>query len=374
MYVPAEPILTPRLLFGKEGSGCFLGDLDKSKVILFTSGRSAFWGALQTTLRLDAKDSIILLPAYLCNSLMAPLHSGNIKYRFYQVRKTLYPDLEDLIAKIDAGVRAILIIHYFGFPSFIEEVRNISRKYNLYLIEDCAHALFSKLGTRPLGAFGHLSIFSLRKSLPLPDGGALILNDKSLQCEKYLRQPDSKLLALKMAYLILKSVEAFTKCTPRTLLLQIEQLRLGFQKLDSNPIADYDYVISTISQRIMKNVFIEDIIAKRRKNFSFLLREAEELTWLKPIFSKLPPGVCPLGFPMLVERREYVRTYLLKRGIHVRAYWDVLPSEIEPDRFPDSKYLSDRIIVLPVHQNIHHCHLQKMIKVLRELELELRNG
>jgi len=54
-----------------------------------------------------------------------------------------------------------------------EAIRCVPRK-GLLLIEDCAQALLSKFGESPLGSFGDVAIFSIRKTLPVPDGGALV--------------------------------------------------------------------------------------------------------------------------------------------------------------------------------------------------------
>ena len=73
-----------------------------------------------------------------------------------------------------------MLIHYLGFPGPVQEVRALCQRRGLALIEDCAHALFSRLGDRSLGTFGDLAIFSPWKSLPLPDGGLLRVNDVRL--------------------------------------------------------------------------------------------------------------------------------------------------------------------------------------------------
>src|SRR5207245_6549749 len=68
----------------------------------------------------------------------------------------------------------LYLIHYVGFPGPVQELSVACRARRLLLIEDCAQALLSNCAERPLGSFGDVAIFSIRKTLPVPDGGALV--------------------------------------------------------------------------------------------------------------------------------------------------------------------------------------------------------
>src|SRR5205823_6634957 len=86
-------------------------------------------------------------------------------------------DLQDLSAKLRARPGPVLAIHYFGFGQpDIEPLAGLCRRAGVALIEDCAHALFSRHTGRELGEFAPLAVFSLRKTLPLLEGGALKMN------------------------------------------------------------------------------------------------------------------------------------------------------------------------------------------------------
>ena len=91
--------------------------------------------------------------------------------------------------KITRQTRAVLIIHYFGFPQPIHKIREICNKKDVLLIEDCAHALFSSHGEEAIGSEGDLAIFSLRKTLPLPEGGGLLINNPELEKPPELSPP-----------------------------------------------------------------------------------------------------------------------------------------------------------------------------------------
>ena len=76
-------------------------------------------------------------------------------------------DFDEIRDMITDQTKAIYLIHYLGFPGPVEELLELCKERNIYLIEDCALSLFSCVSDKPLGSYGHASIFSLYKSLPV---------------------------------------------------------------------------------------------------------------------------------------------------------------------------------------------------------------
>lgn len=83
--------------------------------------------------------------------------------------------------RIGSKTRAILVVHYAGYPVRIEHIRTIADRHGLMLIEDCAHALGAFYNEKPVGSFGDAAIFSFQaiKHMTTIDGGALVLRDRS---------------------------------------------------------------------------------------------------------------------------------------------------------------------------------------------------
>jgi len=76
--------------------------------------------------------------------------------------------------------KAIILVHLYGYPSKIEDIISISKKYDIPLIEDAAEALGSKYKNQPLGTFGDISIFSFNgnKIITTSSGGAILSKNK----------------------------------------------------------------------------------------------------------------------------------------------------------------------------------------------------
>jgi dTDP-4-amino-4,6-dideoxygalactose transaminase len=87
--------------------------------------------------------------------------------------------------KITKRTKAIWVTHLWGFAAEVDRLRKIADKHNIYLLEDCAHALMAKYKGRYLGNWGHIGTFSFNmgKQLPTGEGGMAILNDDRLAFE-----------------------------------------------------------------------------------------------------------------------------------------------------------------------------------------------
>ena len=90
--------------------------------------------------------------------------------------------------KITSRTRAIIPVHQFGTPAKMDEILNIARKRNIYVVEDAACALGARYKTTMCGAIGDLGCFSFhpRKIITTGEGGAIVTN--SLRRAKRLRQ------------------------------------------------------------------------------------------------------------------------------------------------------------------------------------------
>lgn len=82
-------------------------------------------------------------------------------------------------ALITPRTKAILVVHYAGFPARLAELRAIADEHGIALIEDAAHALGARYGDAGIGTIGDFGIFSLQaiKHMTTVDGGVLTLRD-----------------------------------------------------------------------------------------------------------------------------------------------------------------------------------------------------
>lgn len=96
-------------------------------------------------------------------------------------------DADKIEALITPKTKAIVVVHYAGIACDMDAIMELSKKYNLYVIEDAAQAIDSfyinKNGEKkPLGSIGHLAAFSFHetKNIIAGEGGLLVVNDENL--------------------------------------------------------------------------------------------------------------------------------------------------------------------------------------------------
>ena len=224
-----------------------------------------------------AKTDNVLVPSYHCGVDIESILTAGVAIVYYKVKEDLTVDMNDLLHKIDMNSRDVLITHYYGFPQPIEHLRRFCREKNLFLIEDCAHALFTSYKGKPLGTFGDVSIFSQRKSLPLPDGGALLINNPNIAPPSLTKKP-SQLVALKRTIGLLIGQLRNTG-NKDVLLIPLKIIKkiinnLFLKKFGKmyNTGMEYDIsmtqiMMSNISKRIMDGTQVEEVVQKRRVNF-----------------------------------------------------------------------------------------------------------
>jgi len=85
---------------------------------------------------------------------------------------------ESIEQKITPNVKAIIPVHFAGHPADMDKIMKIAAKYNLYVIEDCAHAHGSEYKGKRVGSIGHVGSFSFQssKNLCCGEGGAIVSN------------------------------------------------------------------------------------------------------------------------------------------------------------------------------------------------------
>ena len=133
-------------------------------------------------------DEVLCTPLT-CTASNWPVLANNMKIRWVDIdEKTLNMDLDDLERKISPKTKAIMLVHWGGYPNDLDRVKEIQNKCKeLYgfkpaVIEDCAHSMGSSYKGKLIGNHGNLCTFSLQaiKHITSVDGGVLLVPHKEL--------------------------------------------------------------------------------------------------------------------------------------------------------------------------------------------------
>ena len=97
-------------------------------------------------------------------------------------KKTGNINISKIKNKINKKTKAISVVHYLGIPVFMDKVIKLAKKFNLFVLEDCALALGTKYKNKHVGLHGDAGAFSFypAKHMTTAEGGMIILKNKKL--------------------------------------------------------------------------------------------------------------------------------------------------------------------------------------------------
>ncbi|HDY75933.1 MAG TPA: DegT/DnrJ/EryC1/StrS family aminotransferase [Candidatus Marinimicrobia bacterium] len=89
-------------------------------------------------------------------------------------------DPAKIAEKITSKTKAIMPVHFAGRPCNMDSILDLSRKYNLLIIEDAAHAIEASYHGRKVGTIGDLTAFSfyVTKNIVMGEGGIVTTNNQ----------------------------------------------------------------------------------------------------------------------------------------------------------------------------------------------------
>ena len=142
-------------------------------------------------LNIGPGDEVVVPSLTFVATANAVLYTG-AEVRFADIigSKELTISPESIEAAISPRTKAIMIMHYAGFPCRMPEIMDVARRYNLPVIEDAAHAPDASIEGKALGTWGDAGCFSFfsNKNLATGEGGMLVTNrDDIADAAKTLR-------------------------------------------------------------------------------------------------------------------------------------------------------------------------------------------
>lgn len=292
----------------------------------YASGRSALYHILRSV-----KVKCVWLPDYLCISVVEAVKKSGIKYLFYELDSNLDPKFETLSPD---EFDAVLLIDYFG----LKDLRPVENKIaSIYpytvIIEDDVQALFDFC--KPINPFVHFRFTSLRKSLPVPDGGLVNTKHRILTASQPNTFSQYKLRAGNLKY------NRTDGCDDSEYLSLFEK---GEDLIDEN----YGSIMSAESKSLFAACNISEFQLQRNRNAECLLNGLAEIG----VKSVIPvqEGKTPLFIPIYLDERNEVRKAMFQHNIFCPVHWplDGMPvkkgaemAEHELSLIVDQRYTAD---------------------------------
>ncbi|MFY0311271.1 DegT/DnrJ/EryC1/StrS family aminotransferase [Leisingera sp. D0M16] len=309
----------------------------------------------------------VLLPAWHCGSEADAVLAAGLRTGLYRLQADLSADLEDLRRQLQqGGTAAVYAIHYFGYPQPVEAVRALAEEFGAVLIEDLALGLFScgPDGT-PLGQKGDMSVFSLVKTLPLPDGGALWLRQaRPGALARLSPAPLRPVLAgfkgvLRRSVSAPPPVRAAAEAAPA-------QLEAWHPRAGIDP-ADMAGRIPLLTRLLLRLTDAGATRAAHRANYKALQEGVPRRAGMRPLLPDLPEGACPAFFPLFTPQADRVHAALQAAGIQSVRFWRQFHPAVDLSGHPEAQALKRSVLRLPVHPGLRPSDAARICEALHRV-------
>lgn len=340
--IPADRATLPSLLLPADRAGRY------SRQVLTNNGRTATIYLLRHCLPFGP-DDVLLLPDYLCLSILTAVEEAGVRYRFYRIGRDLSIDMESLDAQLamqgDGQAKGIYIIPYFGVPydaAIVRQLRAIREHTGIPIIEDITQTLLTADEARV--GFGDYLVGSTRKWFAMTDGGILAARDGAAFTDAPLE-------------------DAYNEAAYKQLLISLLREQYDAQpelsrqdylawEAEANRVRYTDLAVREMTEFARNVLFASDLAAiaeRRRANYAHLHARLSRLPGVTILSKPMDgPEYVPFGLVVLVEERDRFYRYLADRDVIGEIQW-ILPLD-HYDPGSDARYLSDHNLMLHCDQ------------------------
>tara|TARA_Y100000389_G_scaffold174875_1_gene185164 strand:- start:77 stop:1219 length:1143 start_codon:yes stop_codon:yes gene_type:complete len=266
-----------------------------------------------------------------------------------------YDDLNisvnDIEKKITKKTKAIICVHYAGNPVDLDELNSLSKKYNIPIIEDSAHAMGSEYKNRPIGSGKNICCFSFQcvKIVTCGDGGAITCNSKKMYDK----------LQSKIWYGFNKEKKKINFLNP----VPEDPDGLGF-KMNMNDI------VATFACVAMQE--LDKSLNKRKIIGSIYRKELTNLNKVKLLNYKKDRTPNYQIFPVHVKNREKFAKYMWSNNVQVNinnrrndtySIFGGIDKSLK-----NLKRVDDDVILLPLHLDLKTKDIFKIIDLVKKFD------
>jgi len=151
------------------------------RVVCVSSGTSALHLAI-AALGLQPGDEVLVPSFTFVATFQAIVMAGARPVSCDVTLETGLLDLKDAQQRLTKHTKAVMPVHYAGYPGDLDALYAFAQANNLRVIEDAAHAFGSRHNGQLVGSIGDITCFSFDpiKNITAGEGGAVVTNDETI--------------------------------------------------------------------------------------------------------------------------------------------------------------------------------------------------
>lgn len=318
------------------------------------SGREAL-RLVALNIKGNKQDSIILMPAYCCHSMVDPFKKAGWKVSYYRLNEDLTVDMDYMIHLLaTVSPTAVLTMNFYGSASTKDAVSYIKSGYpDCLCIEDFSHCTFSlKDIYNPKVDF---YVTSIRKSIGVCDG-AVIISHKTLN-EQWVEVGETEFVSARRECQMMKLQYNYSQMADKKNVF-FPELRRQEGELD-----EFSGVhrISETGEAMLKTINGEMIRYARQNNMKHLLERLSGKVKSVHGIERCVEGA-PFSFPIFVENRDEVQKKLAQKGVYAPVLWPI--ADEARAVCPVSAKMADKMLSLPIDQRYNYDDIEDIASIV----------
>lgn len=346
------------------------------EILFFNSARGALTFLLTNLKKFSERRSVIT-QAFSCLVIPNAIKFANLQPVFVDIDKSFNLNLDDLKNKINSDTLALIIQNTFGIPAKIEEILEIARKKNVFVIENLTHSLGAKYKDNYLGNFGDFALLSFNRNKVVSSviGGALIINNPIFKDEllkEYQKIEEMGKLEIKRLifgaliliygkkyyrYEITKRILKFLRELGLTPEMIKKEEKMGLRP--KNYLLKFPFELFVLLENQLKK--LEKFNEQRIKIASIYLQAN-----LKNFEINEPSEPIFLRFPVFSEKRDQILDYFQKKKVYLGDWYTsvLAPASNNLEIFgyqkglcPYAEELTKTVFNLPTLIKVEEAHL-----------------
>lgn len=258
-------------------------------------------------------------------------------------------------AKITSKTKAVIVVHYAGFPCDMTSISDLCHTRGIKLIEDVAHAPGATWAGKSCGTFGDVGCFSFfsNKNLSIGEGGMVVTCDEQLaQRLRYLRSHGMTTLTLDRH----KGRAITYDVAEPGLNYRMDEIRaaIGLVQLDKLPAAN-----------------------SRRQDLTQMYRDKLSGSEISIPFEHLPVGsksayhILPILLPIGIDRLKIIESLKVRQiqsSIHYPPFWSftAYAGWFSPEDAPIVAEICSRQLTLPLYPTMNDNDVDVVTSALLE--------
>ena len=262
---------------------------------------------------------------------------------------------DDIEKKITQKTKAIICMHYGGFACDMDSITKIAKKYDLFVVEDAAHAPDSEYKEKKLGTIGDIGCFSFfsNKNITCAEGGLLSANNPDfIKKAKLLRAHGMTTLSYERA---------------KGHATKYDVVDLGYNyRLDDIRGALMLAQMQKLENDVSERTKLRELYVKYLKNINEIIvpyqnHKYKSSNYIFPIILKNSNA----------ENRDKIRKKMAKKGIQTSMHYPAVHrfaiyENCKAD-VPNTEYITDNLITLPLFFGLKEKEIEYICNAIKEI-------